>query len=335
VGSVPHARGSYPLGVEPPGYRVVVVAGIVRHQATGPTTVRLICVDGPEKSGKTTLVSEMVRLGASYVHWGPVESDAEYATALRRHNIGQVGTGDVVVWDRGWASESVYSTLLGRGRRLGSDPWLGEWLYGRAFCKRVMLLGPDSETLVRLRTPDDLPVDPHTEREAFIRYGGQWGWERVFNDHRPGYARELAGRIMDEVRHMPVVPDAPAYCGSRDPRVVVVGEVRSTDPNPPEGSYLPWTSRYTTQLGRALGVRGLRAGWTNAHDEPTDVVRRAGVVVAAGNVAYDWCYEALVGRPVKLFRVAHPAWLYRWGKAKPQVEETEHFLRQVLTDALE
>jgi hypothetical protein len=319
-----------------------VEARIPSHQAHGSTVVRLICVDGPEKSGKTTLVEELRNLGAFSHHWGPVGSDAEYASAINRSVERRkdksnpfLSPDDVVVWDRGWASESVYSTLLGRGRRLGSDPWLGEWLYGRAFCKRIMLLGPDEGTLARLRTPDDLPVDPGIERGEFIRYGGQWGWERVFNDHRPGYARTLAGRIMDEVRHMPVVPDPPAYCGPRDPRVVVVGEVRSTDPNPPEGSYLPWTSRYTTQMGRALGVLGLGVGWTNAHDEPTDVVRRAGLVVAAGNVAYDWCYEALVGRPVKLLRVAHPAWLYRWGKAKPQVEETEHFLRQVLTDALE
>jgi hypothetical protein len=330
------------VGVEPPRHRVVVVARITRHQAHGGTPVRLVIVDGPEKSGKTTLVEELRNLGAFSNHWGPVTSDAEYSAAIngsveRRKDKSNpfLSPDDVVVWDRGWASESVYSTLLGRGRRLGSDPWLGEWLYGRAFCRRVMLLGPDERTLARLRTPDDLPIDPGVERGEFIRYGGQWGWERVFNDHRPGYARTLAGRIMDEVRHMPVVPDPPVYCGPHNPRVVVVGERRSADPNPPEGSYLPWTSRYTTEMGRALGRLGLRVGWTNAYDEPTDVVRRAGLVVAAGKVAYDWCYEALIGRPVKLLRVAHPAWLYRWGKAKPQVEETEHFLRQVLTDALE
>jgi hypothetical protein len=330
------------VGVKPPRYRVVVVARIAHHQPPGGTPVRLVIVDGPEKSGKTTLVSELRNLGAFVSHWGPVGSDAEYATSIRgsverRKDKSNpfLGPDDVVVWDRGWASESVYSTLLGRGRRLGSDPWLGEWLYGRAFCKRVMLLGPDPEALKRLRTPDDLPVDPHTERGAFAAYGIQWGWDCIINSHRIGAARTLAGHIMDEVRHMPVVPDPPAYCGPRNPRVVVVGEVRSTDPNPPEGSYLPWTSRYTTEMGRALGVQGLRVGWTNAYDEPTDVVRRAELVVAVGKVAHDWCYEALVGWPVKLLRVAHPAWLYRWGKAKPQVEETEHFLRQVLTDALE
>jgi hypothetical protein len=71
------------VGVEPPRYRILVVARIPRHQTPGGTAVRLVIVDGPEKSGKTTLVEELINLGAFSNHWGPVASSAVRTRATR------------------------------------------------------------------------------------------------------------------------------------------------------------------------------------------------------------------------------------------------------------
>lgn len=151
-------------------------------------------IDGPEKAGKSTLV-EALCLRRAYVRkWtGPaVPDDNEYLVPLQIDAKSQ----RVVVWDRGWASEVVYGQLLKQPRRLAGDWQTAELLYGRMAEIAIMLLGPDVETLKRLRDNTDLPIDPAIERQAFARYGQLAGWIVLENEHTPTYIATLADSLM-------------------------------------------------------------------------------------------------------------------------------------------
>ena len=91
--------------------------------------------DGPEKAGKSTLIDAFVKQaypsGKFTLHrWGPVAPDDRVYAPVLRDDL--VVKRSPAIWDRSWVSEHVYASLLGRDRRLRGDPWLGEWLHGRA-----------------------------------------------------------------------------------------------------------------------------------------------------------------------------------------------------------
>src|SRR3989304_2111146 len=98
----------------------------------------VIVFDGPEKAGKSTIIEALRQYAKStkffdrvYVrHWGPVSPDDR----VYAHELSQDSTcfNELVIWDRCWPSEYVYGNLLGRSRRGTGDPWLLEWLHGRA-----------------------------------------------------------------------------------------------------------------------------------------------------------------------------------------------------------
>jgi hypothetical protein len=114
-------------------------------------------------------------------------------------------------------------------------------------------------------------------------------------------------------------PLPPVYCGPPDAPVLVVGEARNDRSTEP-GYWLPFTTRYTTMMGEALGRRALLLGWTNAEDAPGDLILGARRVVACGAVA-----QARVRslRGEDFWAVPHPASLYRWGAMRPRVEPVE------------
>ena len=154
----------------------------------------VIMIDGPEKAGKSTLVEALHLRGAYVRKWtGPaVPDDSEYFIPLQIDAKSQ----RIVVWDRGWASEVVYGQLLEQPRRLAGDWQRAELLYGRLIEVAVMLLGPNVETLKRLRDSTDLPIDPSAERRAFAHYGQLAGWIVLENEHTPTYIAALADSLM-------------------------------------------------------------------------------------------------------------------------------------------
>jgi hypothetical protein len=113
---------------------------------------------------------------------------------------------------------------------------------------------------------------------------------------------------------LPVLP--PTYCGPPDPPVLVVGEARNDRSTEP-GYWLPFTTRYTTMLGEALGDRALRVGWTNAEDAPRDLLTRV---------------RSLRGED--FWAVPHPASLYRWGAMRGRIEAVEYGLDVYVERAL-
>lgn len=157
----------------------------------------VLVVDGAEKSGKSTLIRVITDgwEGQSRVRrWGPVTSDTEYLTALRE----DVEFPGLVVWDRSWASEHVYSVLMNRPGRLRTDPWLGEWLYGRAVDLKVVLDSHGDQRAAR-RDETDLPVNPYVEGAAFSEYASKYGWWVLHNDYWEDTLRANAQRIVERL----------------------------------------------------------------------------------------------------------------------------------------
>jgi hypothetical protein len=145
-----------------------------------------IVFDGPEKSGKTTLINEVYRalhkveVNCIIKKWGPVFPDdrvyLEEATQDAASDL-------IVLWDRCWASEHVYATLLHRiGRRLRHFPEVGEFEYGRLATLKYMVLPAMVEMSAHLRDGTDLAVNLIEEYKLFKDYARKFAWYYVFND---------------------------------------------------------------------------------------------------------------------------------------------------------
>ena len=276
----------------------------------------VILIDGPEKAGKSTVIAAIERrfAGVEVRRWGPVSPDDRVYSAPMAEDLEKPG---IVVWDRGWPSEYVYGTLLNRDRRLTNDPWLGEWLHGRALQTagvRCILLGPDPETLTKHRNETDLPVPPAVERQMYQEYGFRFGYVTIDNQHTPWEATKCANMLVGmayaadtRARNEGVKP--PWYAGPADAKVVFVGE-HMGNKRTVRGAWLPLSSRLTTMLGRDLEDDAFKCGWTNAADCPPQALRNRELIVACGDTAAKWVEFHV--QPRRWIRIDHPAYIYRW-----------------------
>jgi len=286
----------------------------------------IIVIDGCEKAGKSTvikaLVSRLEKEGIkTYVrNWGLINPDDRvYAHPLYEDTT---TIDSVTIWDRSWASEYVYSTLLPRNRRLREDAWLGEWLHGRATQAngyRIMLLGPDVATLTKLRDDTDLPVDPRLERDLFRQYANSYGWDMVENKHSKTAVTKVVNRIMKEYKKLAIGPLPPYYCGIPNASVIFVSSkrVKSTIP----GGWLPFTNRASITFGRLFSYFAFRAGWTIAHEVSPVCLRRAKVLVACGQKAQLWIKNYVI-KEVSNIQCIDVPHLFHWSKTHSVAEVT-------------
>lgn len=298
----------------------------------------VLVIDGPEKAGKSTLIGRIVELWQAQVsglpahikHWGPVKSDTEYLHQLK-HDM-TLEPERLVIWDRSWASEHVYGLLLQRPRRLALDPWLGEWLYGRAADLKVVLHSHGDERATR-RDSTDLPVNPYLEGGAFQEYAQRFGWQVLENDYTEGRLTHNASCLVSWLTNLVRYRgNPPVYCGSQDSPVVVVGEARNEHATF-EGAWLPLTSALTIPLGRALGDAAMRVGWTNAHDALPAPLRSAKLLVALGDRADTFC-RFHVGHN-NVLKLPHPSWLFRYGRNRGLIEPTMDKFRSAVGKYME
>ena len=270
----------------------------------------IVLIDGPEKAGKSTLAATLASvLHGTVRHWGPVSPDDRVYTPLLKQDCASTNW---VIWDRGWPSEYVYGKLLHRDRRLVSDPWLGEWLHGRAVQTaglRVILTPRDPLQLMDLRTVSDLPVSPIIETQTFIEYGNAYGYLMLKNDYTPEGDNRLINSIVSRLGTANTFTP-PAFAGPINARVVFVGEELNGNSRVP-GAWLPFTSRLTMELGRRLGDRAFWFGWTNVGDVSLEYLSNK-FVVACGEKAGRWLDNSSIVRLV----IPHPAWLYRYSNAR-------------------
>jgi hypothetical protein len=296
----------------------------------------MIIFDGPEKAGKSTLIEEVRkswemsgRHRCLVRHWGPVAPDDRvYVEKLKPDVQFAAGETNLMIWDRSWPSEYVYGNLLSRDRRLASDPWLGEWLYGRAFQTlgtRVMVTAP-ADVLEHRRDKTDLPVDVRDEKHLYEHYAVEYGWKIVDTGTTMVHLQQTVAFVLADlwrdIQGLLINPP-PAYCGPRDAKIIFVGEALSAKPGMP-GAWLPFTSNLTTQLGRMMGTKAFQCGWTNARDCAPQQLRAARVVVSCGEVAQKWVSTYV--NPHNHINIPHPAYLFRFKKAQPLIEEVQSIL---------
>lgn len=304
----------------------------------------MMMIDGPEKAGKTTVIRKITQIWESTVgtgrvhmqHWGPVSPDDRvYSTDLRAAVELAVRPTELVIWDRGWAAEHVYGKLLNRQeRRLAEDPWLGEWLHSRAVQSvgSCFIITAPEELLSNRRTADDLKVPIADEKRMFEEYAVRFGWRQfctvktdrhVIMGNRVILATESDDILEQTARTMltavgrdmsgPLYNPPPAYCGPRGAKVIFVGEALSDNPGVP-GAWLPFSSRYTTMLGRMLEDDAFKCGWTNARDCAPQQLRSASVIVSCGEAAAHWVGGYV--NPQQHVNIPHPSYLFRYNNGK-------------------
>lgn len=303
----------------------------------------VLVISGPEKAGKTTLISVIRdQTGARVRPWQRIDDGTEFLTALKE----DVADPGLVVWDRSWACENVYSDLMRRDNRVGSG-WLAEWYMGRAVQAkglRVIWTGPTWERLQERRTPDDLPVPPRFEQLAYLEYGHEWGWRtvdlRYCQRHEEidvaGWARAF---VTCAEMQSPIPP--PLYAGPWPPPVLVLGDRRNERSTGPY-TWLPFSTRTTTQFARCFGNDAFMCGWGNVEDFPWHrfahlmSLGRTALVVACGKTAAETCAEWLKQAPtnIQLLCVPHPSALYRWGRYRSEIPVVEKRVQDAVRSVL-
>lgn len=262
----------------------------------------LILIDGCEKAGKTTLCNKLVeRYNARYRHWGPIQSDTEFLVGLQEDVVLlQKEPSQLVVWDRGWPADAVYSKLLHRDHRFGRDPWLAEWLYGRAVASlggEVILAGPPPDVLAAKRDETDLPVDPAEEQATYATYAQIFGLPLLRSTHGgDDEVTAMADKLITTLgsRMSGERPARlPRITGSLRNHVFVVNDYPTGLESSPEGGWLVGTSAAVTDLARSYGIASLSAGWVDVHHASTVVSQllRCRHVHAVGTDAYTYLRE--------------------------------------------
>lgn len=290
--------------------------------------------DGPEKAGKSTLIDAFVRraypTGKFILHrWGPVEPDDRVYAPVLRDDL--VVKRHPSIWDRSWVSEHVYASLLSRDRRLRGDPWLGEWLHGRAVYTNGIgiIVTADTETLKHRRDSSDLPVDPSLEKRMFEGYANRFGW-LVVNPTRDGVDESIRQITEDLSRTAFSLHsfDAPAFAGRPNSPVLVVGEARNIRSRFP-GSWLPFTSVNTIRFARFFGDDALKWGWTNSNDVTDEMLVGKQVVVCVGKHAFRAVPSTFSGA---VLHIPHPAHEFRWTDGVEYEKKLKSLHEKILTE---
>lgn len=169
----------------------------------------IVVIDGPNKSGKSLLIENVVdqlqskNIEVKVRHWGPLKTDdREYTESLVEDSKDK----GIVIWDRSWVCESVYGTMLNRNRRLVGNPWLGEFLHTRGvksngLCFIVMpaLAGQNIDLLDN--TDAKYSDNPYLERKLFMDYADRFSWHKLFNsfnkDSLDGMTNTIINAIQD------------------------------------------------------------------------------------------------------------------------------------------
>lgn len=241
----------------------------------------LIIIEGPEKSGKSTLANAIKdflggQIGGVVVRHqiGRAKPDDSVYLPQLVKDTSNTPLESIAIWDRGWPSEYVYGSLLDQDRRLAQDPWLGEWEYGRRVAAnglRVMLPGPHYAVLSKLRTPDDLPVNCAAEQMLYLSYAVRFGW--LILEQAPldlMVRRVMANFMLNNLNSRNSVQN---YLGDPLAKIIIVcGE----------------SHEMTAKNGRLLGDMAIHVGWVTAHECSPVMLRQAEVLVTCGKKAYSW-----------------------------------------------
>jgi hypothetical protein len=151
----------------------------------------MMIVDGPEAAGKTTLITSFLALWAPERRftraWGPVTSLHDYEGPLM-NDLAEYAHDPLrmAVWDRSWASEWVYNSLLERGRTITINdlstlerPCTDMGVFRLMLVPEPAVLSARRAERVEKGDNSDLPVNPQAEAGAFTYYATEWHWSEI------------------------------------------------------------------------------------------------------------------------------------------------------------
>lgn len=304
----------------------------------------LFVIDGPEAAGKTSLVdvlAEVVRLyGWHVVHCRcrrpPILDLDAYVAMLKMAER----TDTLVIMDRGWAAEAVYSRLLRRSTERDAT-WL-EWHLGRAVpglgCG-IMLLDHPADIASR-RRKNDLPVQVTEEVAAFRVYAENFGWTILQSPSTDSEREHVADQIVNhlvDIRYELLQGRTPQrVCGAPMAPIVVVGTRSAPEKRGRrKGTWLPLSSWTTEWLMDVVPTPFGSIAWTNVtglddERQAREEVLHAAVVVTLGNAAARWV--DFFGANGQVVSLPHPTAVTRWAKVKamwPAERYAETFQRAV------
>lgn len=288
---------------------------------------QLIIIDGPEKSGKSTLIAELTKqlteTGVQVHHrrWSQIKPDDRVYTAPLQQDLDSRTQG-ITIWDRGWPSEHVYGQLLNRPRRGATNPWILEWLHGRAVEGRgakVILLPNDQMAPAQHRDSTDLPVNPRDEYSAYYWYATEFRYDVCINDYTQERLQYNVAKIIKSLPEEEPISAQYLTHGNLLPlhsEQLIVGEARNVNDNKTmAGAWLPFSSAKMCKfVQQYFGTKAFRFAWCNAEDFkrgvlPAGVLRNAREVFTFGAEAKN-LVDGVGVTPAASF--SHPAFFARW-----------------------
>lgn len=290
---------------------------------------KVVILEGPDGSGKTTLARELEKRGFRYVHTGVPDGDpfAHYAARL----IGYLKMDKPVVLDRFHLGEHVYGPVM---RDTNYMPRTALRLFERA-CNayhvfRVLCLPPEQVVVQNWnsRRKDEYVQDERLIREIYRRYDAAQLTGHWFPfDYSRESAVVCASGIETQFDICPTVPFPLGMIGRLTARVLVVGEQAN-------GSFdLPFFSLQNSSgyINRAL----LEAGYPESDLAFVNALTKRGAktnlermvshlphfqfAIALGRVAQQACNAA----GLRNFYMKHPscAKRFHWQKNNSYVQE--------------
>lgn len=292
----------------------------------------LLALTGAEKTGKTSLARSVAEASRRYkwhvVHLGARRPDPLDLTLYLDCLKMACRTDTLVIMDRGWADEPVYSQLLGK-TATATAPAL-EWNLGRAVPSLgvgLLVTAADWKAAQARRDDTDYPILAADEIYRFEEYAQRWGWQTTASDvwsmvdgvdsfddwvysKTEEVIEELAARRETMLKGLlpPVVAGA-----IEAPRLAVVGEARNEWPAKPRPlAWLPFTGP-TEWVREFCPTPWNETLWTNAKDAEANpdlrrLLNETPRVLAMGNRAA----ELMRGHP-GLTTMPHPSAIRRWG----------------------
>jgi hypothetical protein len=247
----------------------------------------LVLVEGPEKVGKTTLIEALVPVlektfaKVEVTHHGPWDpDDSIIAPMVKEH-----ANDDILhIWDRGWGSEFVYATGLGRKRRANNNALLMEWLHGRAAIAKFSITGPAEELAAR-RDGTDLPIDVWREKVLFSELDWALGYTGFYNMYTPEGLQEIVLGMSAMIRyaadqHMPYVYGTPT-----SPVCFVASQTTGSKGD----RWMPLSDNASFMaITTALGNSALNCAYTFSHKGSPALLSKFKHIVTFGKEAADW-----------------------------------------------
>jgi hypothetical protein len=267
--------------------------------------MRVIILEGPDSSGKSTLAKELENVGYRIVPFGvpPAEAQQTEETIFRFffNELYKAGeSSERVAFDRLHLSESIYGGWM-RGGTLMSD--CNEMLierYLNAIDGQLVMCLPPRRTALKNWLTKNVHGDEYV-KSANI-------WENIyeeystlfFNQQRNNnwmwydYTRHHAGMFAEALVKIQGRPLPHGMVGSQTPRFIFCGEQAAGEPDLPfmtPNNSSGWLFNVVHEAGykeRDIAFINARTLTGEAHDMPQQVLDMNPTFIALGKTAHQW-----------------------------------------------